>query len=73
MVLSQRKLLCWKQPGLILPQAHFQPRVGASSTPRARLAPSIVFPPPAPKDLSPPKGSEPPGGAPSCWRTFLRT
>lgn len=45
MVLSQRKLLCWKQPGLILPQAHFQPRVGAGSTPRARLAPSIVSPP----------------------------
>lgn len=35
-----------KQPGLILPQAHFQPRVGAGSTPRAGLTPSISSPVP---------------------------
>lgn len=38
------KKITTKQPGLILPQAHFQPRVGADSTPRAGLAPSIAAP-----------------------------
>lgn len=40
------KKITTKQPGLILPQAHFQPRVGAGSTPRAGLAPSIAAPMP---------------------------